>query len=160
MNTSFILNGELVSIDTSPEALLVDILRRDFGLLGARPGCTQGYCGTCSILLDGRLTPSCMIPAFRITGREVLTIEGFMQTQDFVDIERGFEQAGMSPCRYCVSGKVLTAQALLLENQEPQIEDVRQAVTAIWCRCTSYSTFVEGIRYAADMRRRRVNVHP
>ena len=159
MNTSFILNGELVSIDTSPDALLVDILRQRFGLLGTRPGCTQGYCGTCSVLIDGRLTPSCMIPAFRITGRDVLTIEGFMQTQDFLDIERGFEQAGMSPCRYCVAGKVLTAQALLLETQDPQIDEIREAVSAIYCRCTSYYAFIEGIRFAAEVRRRRVHAH-
>ncbi len=157
MNTSFILNGELVSIDTEPEALLVDILRRRFGLFGARPGCTQGYCGTCSILFNGRLTPACMIPAFRATGSEILTIEGFMQTLDFLDIEKGFEQAGMNPCRYCVAGKVLTAQALLLETQSPQAHDISQAVTAVWCRCTSYTSFAEGIRASAEFRRRRLN---
>ncbi|HUX49597.1 MAG TPA: 2Fe-2S iron-sulfur cluster-binding protein [Spirochaetia bacterium] len=155
MNTSFILNGEVVSIDTNPDVLLVDILRNQFGLLGTRPGCTQGYCGTCSVLLNGRLTPSCMVPAFRATGSEIVTIEGFMQSQDFLDIEKGFEQAGMAPCRYCVSSKILTTQALLLETQSPQEQDIREVVFSVWCRCTSYSSFAEGIRASSEVRRRR-----
>lgn len=160
MNTSFILNGDLVSIDTAPEVLLVDILRDQFGLMGTRPGCTQGYCGTCSILLNGRLTPSCMVPAFRATGSEIITIEGFMQTQEFLDIEKGFEQTGMTPCRYCVSSKILATQALLLENRSPQEEDIRQTVFSVWCRCTSYTSFADGIRASSQIRRRRLHGRP
>jgi carbon-monoxide dehydrogenase small subunit len=160
VNTSFILNGDLVSIDTEPGVLLVDILRNNFGLLGTRPGCTQGYCGNCSVLVNGRLTPSCMVPAFRATGSEIITIEGFMQSEDFTDIEKGFEQAGMTPCRYCVSSKILTTQALLLENPVLQEEDVRQAVFSVWCRCTSYSSFAKAIRVSAEIRGRRLRGRP
>lgn len=155
MNTSFILNGDLVSIDTDPELLLVDILREKFGLVGARAGCTQGYCGTCSVLINGRLTAACMVPAFRVIGAEILTIEGFMQTPEFLDVENGFQQAEMNPCRYCISAKVLATQSLLLENPSPEAEEIHRTVSAIWCRCTSYSNFSEAIRLSADARRRR-----
>lgn len=158
MRISFVLNGDPVSIDARAETLLVDILRKEFGLTGARPGCLQGECGICSILLGGELSLACMIPAFRVQDCEVTTIEGVMQSREFRDIEYGFHRAGMEPCRFCAAAKVLVTHALIRSTPTPGTEALTSAASAIHCRCTSYSRFTEGIRFAAEARRKRYNV--
>ncbi len=154
----FTLNDDSITIDTDPEFLLVDLLRKEFGLGGARPGCRRGRCGTCAILFNGHVTSSCMLPAFKALGSEIVTIEGFMKTPDFADIERGFQRAGMDPCRFCAAAKVLVTHGLIQHNSSPRAEDIERAANGVFCRCTSYSSFVDAIRYAAEARRKRSNV--
>ncbi len=157
MRIEFTLNGESARIESSAETLLVDLLRREFGLSGARPGCMRGQCGNCAVLFNGALTRACLLPVFRLEGCEVMTIEGFLRTKEFADIEYGFERAGMDPCRFCISSKVLVAHSVLLTELEPSDLEIERATSGVWCRCTSYSSFVNGIRYAAHARKRRYN---
>lgn len=157
MKCSFILNGDDVSVQTPPSTLLVDIVRDHFGLKNTRAGCLQGECGFCSVLLDGSLALSCMVPAFRAHRAEVITIEGFEQTDDYTDIEHGFAQAQFRPCTFCSAGRVLTAHALLLNNVTPTELELRRAAASIRCRCSASTRFITGMRYAAQFRREREN---
>jgi carbon-monoxide dehydrogenase small subunit len=155
MTIHFDLNGESVELEAEPGDLLVDMLRLRLDLRGARPGCLQGQCGSCTVLFNGLLAASCMIPAFRVDGASVTTIEGLMQMREYDDIERGFERAGVSPCRFCAAGKFLSIHALLSETTNPSDETIRDTLTGVWCRCTTYDRLIAGIRHAAELRRRR-----
>ena len=155
MRVSFILNGEPTEIDVKPEDLLVDVLRLRLELRGARPGCLRGQCGSCTVLFNGSLAPSCLIPAFRVYGADVLTIEGLMQSRDYQDIERGFQRAGARPCRFCAAGKFLSVHALLETEDEVTPEAIHDAISGVWCRCTTHDRLAKGIRFAAEHRQRR-----
>ncbi len=157
MRVSFVLNGEPVSIQVQPNTRLIEVLRKDFALTGARPGCLYGTCGFCSILLNGELALSCMIPVFRVHNCEVTTIEGFMETREFRDIEIGFLRAGTVPCAFCASAKVLTTHWAITSHPTPSPADLKRAVAAVQCRCTSYGRYANAIRYSAEVRRKRLH---
>jgi len=156
MRISFRLNGETIELDTSPSELLVDLLRLRLNARGARPGCLQGQCGSCTVLFNGSLAPSCLIPAFKVNRAEVVTIEGLMQTRGYQDIERGFTRAGARPCRFCAAGKFLSVHALLEETATPDRQKIRDALAGVWCRCTTYGRLIEAVEFAAQNRERRL----
>lgn len=155
MIVSFTLNGEAVSVRTDPDQRLIEILRTNFGLTAAKRNCLKGSCGACSVLLNGRLVPSCMVQAFAVKDQSVMTLEGFSKTWDYIDIERGFLRAGAKPCGYCAAGKILATQALLEENPEPDDREILDAFTGIRCRCTHYPTLIHAVRLSAEIRSRR-----
>ena len=157
MRVSFILNGETTSVNAAPNTRLIEVLRKDLALTGARPGCLYGTCGFCSVLLDGELAPACMIPIFRVNNCEVTTVEGFMETRDFRDIEIGFHRADAMPCKFCSTAKVLTTHWVITNHPTPSAEDLKRAVNAVQCRCTSYARLSNAIRYSAEVRRKRLH---
>lgn len=156
MTIGFILNGEDVTVRAEADARLLDILRETFKLLGAKCGCLTGICGLCSVIFNGNVAPSCLIPAFRIRGCEIITIEGFSQTDEYQDILRGFSQAGVENCGYCDAGKILAAEALLEKNPRPAKAEVTAAFNGIRCRCTEPDRLIEGVLLTADIRQRRL----
>jgi carbon-monoxide dehydrogenase small subunit len=156
MTIGFILNGEDVVADTFPESRLVDILRDTFGLNGTKIGCYAGNCGSCSILFNGEVTKSCLIPAFKIRNSEIVTIEGFSQTDEYQDIAGGFSEAGLDNCGFCNTGKILTTEALLGRNHQPSKEEILLAFNETKCRCTEPEELVRGIMAAVEHRRRRL----
>jgi carbon-monoxide dehydrogenase small subunit len=155
MKLGFTLNGEDVVVDTFPENRLVDILRNAFGLHGTKAGCLSGCCGSCSILFNGEVVKSCLIPAFKIRGSRIVTIEGFSRTDEYRDILDGFSEAGIDNCGYCDAGKILCAEALLNRNHQPSKEEILLAFNEIRCRCTDPEGLVRGITAAIEYRRRR-----
>ncbi|TVR30179.1 MAG: hypothetical protein EA404_12980 [Spirochaetaceae bacterium] len=157
MRVSFLLNGDKTTLNVQPNTRLIEVLRKDLALTGARPGCLYGTCGFCAILLDGELSLSCMIPAFRVNNCVVTTIEGFMETRDFRDIEIGFHRAGSVPCKFCASAKVLTTHWAITSHPTPDSDTLNRAVNAVQCRCTSYARFSNAIRYSAEVRRKRLH---
>jgi len=159
MNMTFILNGEDVTVDSNPESRLVDILRDNFDLLGAKEGCNIGACGTCLIIFNGDVLKSCLIPAFKIRGCEIITIEGFSQTIDYQDIIQGFSETGFEDCGFCTTGKILATEALLSRNKAPSREEILLAFNGIRCRCTEPDLLVQGISAASEYRRRRLYGH-
>jgi carbon-monoxide dehydrogenase small subunit len=156
MTIAFILNGEDVVIRTEADRRLIDILRGTFQLLGAKTGCLTGNCGACSIIFNGKVTQACLIPAFRVRGSEIITIEGFSQTDEYQDIVMGFSRAGVENCGYCDTGKILITEALLGRNSRPNRESILRTFNGIKCRCTDPETLVEGVLAVADIRQRRL----
>jgi carbon-monoxide dehydrogenase small subunit len=159
MNMTFILNGEDVIVDSNPESTLVDVLRNNFNLLGAKTGCNMGACGTCLIIFNGDAVKSCLIPAFKIRDCEIITIEGFSQTIDYQDIVLGFSETGFEDCGFCTTGKILATEALLSRNKAPSREEILSAFSGIRCRCTEPEGLVQGVLAASVYRRRRLYGH-
>ncbi|MCK4420165.1 (2Fe-2S)-binding protein [candidate division WOR-3 bacterium] len=145
MRIEFTLNSESVSIDTEPQRRLLDILREDFRLISVKEGCGEGECGACIILLDGKAVNSCLIPAGRIKGSEVITLEGYRETERFRILMESFEDAGAVQCGFCTPGIIMTVESLLRENSNPTEEEIKKALSGNLCRCTGYSMIVDGV---------------
>ena len=156
MTIGFILNGEDVTIQTEANFRLVDILRHQFHLLGAREGCLNGRCGVCTVFYNSRLVPSCMIPVFMVQGSEVITIEGLATTEEYQDIVNGFAQAGVKTCGYCDTAKILASESLLEANPRPGRSEILAAFSGVLCRCTGSSSLCSGVLAAAEIRQRRI----
>jgi carbon-monoxide dehydrogenase small subunit len=156
MTISFILNGEDVMIRSEANVRLIDILRVNFGLLGAKTGCLTGKCGFCAVLLNGKVNHACLVPAFRLRGSEIITIEGFSQTREYQDIKAGFAQAQMECCGYCETSKILHAEALLDRIKRPSRQEILYAFSGIKCRCTDPEKLIEGIEKTVEFRQRRL----
>ena len=145
----FKLNGQEVSFVGSPLARLIDVIRENFNLLGSKEGCSEGECGACSVLRNGKLVTSCIITVGAIAGDEIITIEGLRDTAQGKCLVDSFAEGGAVQCGFCIPGMVLAAQALLLSNPKPTEQDVRIAISGNICRCTGYDLIVESILLAA-----------
>ena len=145
----FTLNGESALLKTDPLRRVVDVLRDDFGLTGTKEGCGEGECGACAVLLDGRLVNSCLLPAARLEGASLVTIEGFRKTVRFLVLKECFAEAGAVQCGFCTPGMILAAEALLSRIPHPEEKDVRVALSGNLCRCTGYSMIIEAVLAAA-----------
>jgi carbon-monoxide dehydrogenase small subunit len=156
MTIGFILNGEDVVVRTGADTRLVNILRDHFGLLGAKSGCLIGNCGACTVIFNGEVAPSCQIPAFRIRDSEVITIEGFSQTDEYQDIAEGFFRSGLETCLFCRNGKILAAEALLERKTRPSRDEILSGFSGIKCRCTDSDSLVNAVIMVADIRRKRL----
>jgi len=147
------VNGEAREWSISPGELLLDLLRRE-GYFGVKRGCETGECGSCTVLLDGRAINSCLMFAAQAEGREVLTIEGVARSGDLDPLQEAFLDHGASQCGFCTPGMILSAKALLAKNPDPSEEEVREAMTGNYCRCTGYLKPVEAVLAAAKASRR------
>lgn len=155
MTIGFILNGEDVVIRADANSRLIDILRINFGLLGAKIGCLNGKCGFCSVIFNGMVSHACLIPAFLLRDSEIITIEGFSQTDEYQDIIKGFKKANMNDCGFCRTAKILSAGALLEKIKRPTEQEIINAFSGIKCRCSDQGKLIESIDYAAEIRQRR-----
>lgn len=156
MTIGFILNGEDVVIRSEADVRLIDILRGNFGLLGAKSGCLVGKCGVCTVIFNGNVSQACLIPAFRVRGSEIITIEGFSQTDEYQDIMTGFAQAGLENCGYCGTGKILISEALLERIARPSRGEILAGFSGVKCRCTDPDKLVEAIEKTVEIRQRRL----
>ena len=156
MTIDFILNGEDVVIRSEADVRLIDILRTYFGLRGAKASCLSGKCGCCAVIFNGSVSQACLIPAFRLRGSEIITIEGFAQTDEYQDIMAGFAQSKLENCGFCETGKILNTEALLDKNKRPSRQEILRAFSGIKCRCTDPDTLVETIEKTIEIRQRRL----
>ncbi|MDR1412090.1 MAG: 2Fe-2S iron-sulfur cluster binding domain-containing protein [Spirochaetaceae bacterium] len=156
MIVKFVLNGDDVTLNTDADTRLIDILRNSFGLVGAKNGCLSGSCGACFVLFNGKAASSCIIPAFRLRGSEIITIEGFIQYNEYQDIASGFAQARVEFCGFCDTGRVFVTEALLEKKPRPSREEILDAFSGIKCRCTEPESLVSGVLAAAEFRQRRL----
>ena len=147
--TEFKLNGKIVRFEGNPLTRLIDVIRENLGLTGTKEGCGEGECGACSVLRNGKLTTSCIIPVGAVAGDEIVTIEGLRDTEQGKCLIDAFAEGGAVQCGFCIPGMVMAAQALLLENSDPDEEDVRMAISGNICRCTGYDLIVDSILLAA-----------
>jgi len=156
MTVGFILNGEDVVVQTNAETRLVDILRDTFKLLGTKAGCYTGNCGSCSVIFNGDVIKSCLIPAFKISDSEIITIEGFSQTVEYSDIVNAFAQSGVENCGFCDAGKILAAEALLSKNLRPSKNEILAAFHGIRCRCTDPEGLIRAVKMVIEYRMHRL----
>jgi carbon-monoxide dehydrogenase small subunit len=159
MTLRFILNGEDVEINAEANQRLIGILREHFSLFSCKFGCLNGNCGACLVFFNGAVSPSCLIPAFRLQGSEVITLEGFSQQDEFQDIASGFAETGVESCGYCDAGKILTTELLLEQSLIPTKDKFLAAFRSIRCRCTDVESLYQGILAAGEARRRRIYGH-
>lgn len=145
----FKLNGKLVRFEGNPLTRLIDVIREDLDLTGTKEGCGEGECGACSVLRNGKLVTSCIIPVGAVAGDEITTIEGLRDTPQGQCIIDAFAEGGAVQCGFCIPGMVMAAEALLLVNSDPDEDEVRAAISGNICRCTGYDLIVDSILLAA-----------
>jgi aerobic carbon-monoxide dehydrogenase small subunit len=146
---SFTVNGEHVEMLVQPYVTLLDALREDLGLTGAKEGCGTGDCGACSVHVEGKLVASCLVLAMQARGRSVTTIEGLARGGTLTPLQDAFVRRGVAQCGFCIPGVLMAAASLLRENAKPSEDDIRYAIAGNLCRCTGYTKMVEAIAEAA-----------
>jgi len=144
------LNGEQVTVEVKPDAMLVDVLRDQLELTGTKEACGEGECGACTVLLDGEPVTSCLVPALKARGQEVMTVEGLASGGDLHLLQKAFIEYGAVQCGYCTPGMLMSAKALLDRNPQPTEEEIRQAISGNLCRCTGYIKIVDAIKAASE----------
>jgi len=144
------VNGELYEVAVHPHWTLLEVLREELDLTGAKKGCDAGDCGGCTVILDGKPVVSCLTLAVEADGRDILTIEGLAQNGQLHPIQNAFVEHGAIQCGFCTPGMIMSAKALLDENPNPTEEEVRQAIAGNLCRCTGYVKIVEAILAASQ----------
>ncbi len=150
---SFSVNAEVKSVFVHPMERLLDVLRNELGLTGTKEGCGEGECGSCSVLLDGMLVNSCLIPVAQANGANIITIEGISANVLMKPLQEAFLECGGAQCGICTPGMILAAVHLLEKKPEPALADIREGLAGNLCRCTGYMQIFEAVTTAA---RRRV----
>ena len=150
MKLRFKLNGTWREVETRPDRILLDLLRDDLGLTGTKKGCGEGDCGACTVIMNGKAVVSCLVPALKADGAEILTVEGMAQADRLHPLQQAFLEEGAVQCGYCSPGMLLSAKALLDENPEPKVEEIKMAISGNLCRCTGYSKIIRAIQTASE----------
>jgi carbon-monoxide dehydrogenase small subunit len=145
----FTLNGKPVSLSAEGERMLLWVLRTDLGLTGTKFGCGEGFCGACTVLIDGEPVRSCQYPLKNVGGKKVLTIEGLAEGERLHPLQEAFIKHDAIQCGYCSPGMVVTAYGLLLKNPRPEESDVRDALEGNLCRCGAHNRIIKAVRDAA-----------
>jgi carbon-monoxide dehydrogenase small subunit len=147
----FTLNRTPVAASVLPARPAATLLRETFGLTGTKPGCGEGECGACTILVDGEAVNSCLLPAALLDGCEVLTIEGLESPDGSLhSVQRAFVEAGAVQCGFCIPGMIMRTVAFLRENPHPTDSQIARSIEGNLCRCTGYVKIQEAIRLAAE----------
>jgi aerobic carbon-monoxide dehydrogenase small subunit len=153
---TFTVNGAEQAEFVEPGTALVDILRDKLGLTGTKLGCAQGTCGACSVIVDGQLKLACLIPAERLNGAAIETIEGVGLDGRLHPLQRAFADGFAAQCGFCTSGMIVAAKALLDRNSDPDRSAVIDAISGNICRCTGYEPIINAVlAAAAEMRAAR-----
>ena len=143
------VNGAERSVDALPFARLLDVLRDQLGLTGTKEGCGEGECGACSVLLNGRVVNSCLIPAGQLQGAEVVTVEGLARDGALSPVQAAFLNHNAAQCGFCTPGMLVAATDLLSRCPAPRDGEVRAGLAGNLCRCTGYVKIVDAVREAA-----------
>lgn len=143
------INGEMRESEVSSEHRLLDLIREDLGLTGTKEGCGEGECGACTVLLDNMPVASCLMYAYQVDGKEIITIEGKNVITELEIIEQAFVDAGAVQCGYCIPGMILATKALLHKKPCPSREEIRKGLEGNLCRCTGYVKIVDAVELAA-----------
>lgn len=147
------VNGRETEFLAKPGTTLLAALRDTLGLTAAKRGCAQGGCGSCTIVLDGRAVPSCLIPVETVAGASVQTLEGLATGNALTPLQEAFIDGFATQCGFCTSGMLMSATALLADNPDPSRNDVVRAISGNVCRCTGYEAIIDAILDAANSAR-------
>lgn len=146
------VNGQAVSRETEPNKRLLDFLREDLDLTSVKEGCSEGECGACTIIYNGKAVTSCLILVGQAEGADIITLEGLADDDQLDPLQQSFMDAGAVQCGYCTPGMILSAKALFMENESPTREDIKRSISGNLCRCTGYEKIVKAIELARDRR--------
>jgi carbon-monoxide dehydrogenase small subunit len=141
----FRVNGEARTLEVFPMARLLDVLREQLQLTGTKEGCGEGECGACTVVIDGRIVNSCLVPVAQVHGSEITTIEGVAAGDRLHVVQQAFIDHGGAQCGICTPGMVLAAVDLLKRNPEPTETDIRNGLAGNLCRCTGYIKIFESV---------------
>jgi aerobic carbon-monoxide dehydrogenase small subunit len=139
------INRRRYSLDIRPHQTLLDLLREELGLTGTKRGCEVGECGACTVLMNGKAVNACLVLAPQIDGQEIQTVEGLAEDATLHPLQESFLDHDAVHCGFCTPGMLMSAKALLTENQSPSEEEIRLAISGNLCRCTGYVQIVEAI---------------
>jgi carbon-monoxide dehydrogenase small subunit len=149
----FTVNGKQVEVRVHPMARLLDVLREELQLTGTKEGCGEGECGACSVLLDGELVNSCLVPALHADGTRITTIEGIATGEQLHAVQQAFIECGGAQCGICTPGMVLAAVNLLARSPNPTEAEVRSGLAGNLCRCTGYIKIFDSVLRAVQATR-------
>ena len=152
----FRLNGQDCEAEVKSHELLIDFIRDRLGLTGTKRSCEIEICGVCTVLLNGKAVSACAMFAFEVDGKDVLTIEGLSQGQKLHPLQQAFIERGGFQCGFCTPGMILLAKALLTENPNPSIQEVKDYMDANICRCTGYQMIIESILAGGEKLRGKI----
>ena len=152
MTYRFLVNGDPVEVEVPGMRRLLDVLREDLGLTGTKEGCGEGECGACSVLLDGAVVDSCLVPICQVDGTSVRTVEGMGEPGQLNDLQEAFLVTGGAQCGICTPGMLMAAEAHLAGGGESTDEAIREAIAGNLCRCTGYTKIIEAIALTAARR--------
>ncbi|HHY77665.1 MAG TPA: (2Fe-2S)-binding protein [Clostridiales bacterium] len=147
---SFIINGEKVHLEVEPHKTLLNMLREDLNLTGAKEGCGAGECGACTVIVNGKAVNSCLMLAVEADGKEILTVEGLAKNGVLDALQESFINNAALQCGYCTPGMIMSAKALLMRNPKPSEEEIKEAIAGNLCRCTGYKAIIDAIKEAAE----------
>jgi carbon-monoxide dehydrogenase small subunit len=149
MKFDFQINGVDQEIDAPPMRRLLDVLREDLQLTGTKEGCGEGECGACSVIVDGEVINSCLVPVCQVRGSSILTVEGLARDGRLDPLQRAFLESGGAQCGICTPGMLIAARALLDKNTQPTRYEIKEAIAGNLCRCTGYVKIIDAIEQAA-----------
>jgi carbon-monoxide dehydrogenase small subunit len=150
MRVAFTVNGEPLEAEVWEGESLLFALRERLGLPGSKNACEQGECGSCSVLVDGRLVCSCLVLAAQADGHDVVTVEGLAEDGRLHRVQEAFAATGAVQCGFCTPGFVVAAADLLHHNADPSDDEIREALSGNLCRCTGYAKIFDAVRLAAQ----------
>jgi aerobic carbon-monoxide dehydrogenase small subunit len=150
MKVELRVNGELSELEVWEGESLLFALREGLGLPGSKNACEQGECGSCSVLLDGKLVCSCLVLARQAQGHDVVTVEGLAEDGNLHRVQEAFAETGAVQCGFCTPGFVVATADLLVRNPAPSEDEIREALSGNLCRCTGYAKIFDAVRLAAS----------
>ena len=150
-NIHFTLNGQATTISAPPIKRLLDVLREDLRLTGTKEGCGEGECGSCSVLMNGELVNSCLVPILQAEGATIRTIEGIAIDGRLAPIQQCFLEEGGAQCGICTPGMVLATHHLLEKYPQPTLLQIQEGLAGNLCRCTGYMRIFESVKKAASL---------
>ena len=145
----FTLNGRCCCIEVAVHHTLLDVLRDDLGLTGTKECCVVGECGACTVIVDGRAVNSCLMLAVEADGSEVTTVEGLGTDGRLSRLQEAFWDEGAAQCGFCISGQLMSAEALLATNPHPTVVEVQEGLAGNLCRCAGYQQITAAVLAAA-----------
>jgi carbon-monoxide dehydrogenase small subunit len=146
------VNGKSYEVAIEPRQSLLQVLREELHLTGTKEGCSEGECGACTVLLDGKTVDSCLIFGLEVEGCQITTIEGLSSNDTLHPVQQAFVEHGGAQCGFCTPGMILAAKALLEQTPNPSEAEIRWGLSGNLCRCTGYVKIVEAVQAAAQQR--------
>jgi carbon-monoxide dehydrogenase small subunit len=144
------VNGTSYAIRVKASATLLDVIREELGLTGAKEGCGLGECGACTVIMGDKTVNACIVLAIEAQGKEITTIEGLADGDKLHPIQEAFVEAGGMQCGFCTPGMILSTKVLLEKNKDPSDDEIRRGLSGNFCRCTGYTKIFESVRAAAQ----------